>query len=125
MRQRRQQNKDDVAGHLRLHQARRAVRERILQHGHHCQAGNEKGRVLHPGINLNVSAQGVREYEQIEQGGQNRREYGLHAHFPEAQPLLVEQCVETGHCARIALTRTCGTEKRANEAFGAPFKSVA
>ena len=43
VRKRRQQHEDDVARHLRLHEARRAVGERVLQHRHHREPRHQKG----------------------------------------------------------------------------------
>ena len=97
VRERRQQYENDVARHLRLHQARRAVRERVLEDAHHGEPRNEESRVLDARVDGDATAQRVREDDEIEKRREHRRGDRLHLHLPEAQPLLVEERVEARH----------------------------
>ncbi len=97
VRQRRQQDKHQIAGHFRLCQRRRGIGEGILQHAHHYQAGNQERSVLHARINFDVVFQRVAENQQVQQGCQDRRTDGLRRYFPEAQHFLVKQRLETYH----------------------------
>ena len=91
-RQRGQQHEDDVAVDLRLDQRRRAVGERVLQHRHHHQAGDQERRIADaPVEHRDVRLQHMREDQQVQQRRQHRRRDRLEAHLPEAQQLLVEQ----------------------------------
>ena len=91
-RQRRQQHEDQVAGDLGLRQRRRRVGEAVLQHRHHHQPRDQERRVGHLAVEYrDPRRQHMREDQQVEERGEDRRRDGLEAHLPEAQHFLVEQ----------------------------------
>jgi hypothetical protein len=90
----RQQDEDQAAHDLRLDQARRRVRERVLQYRHHHQAGDQEGRVADAGERLDMRLENLAEHQQVKHRRQHRRRNRLEADLPETQHFLRQQRAE-------------------------------
>src|SRR5664279_5516837 len=101
VRERRDEQEDEVAGDLALDQRRARIGERVLQHAHHDEAGNEKARVADRAEHPDAAFEHVAKDEQVEDGREHRRGHRLEAHLPEAQHLLVEQRPRASKRARF------------------------
>ncbi len=86
-RQRRHQQVDMHAHDLAHDHRAGGVGKGVLQHRHHRQARNQKGEIVHLQSRHMAIADRIAEDDQIQKGGQRRRDDGLHLHLQETPDL--------------------------------------
>ena len=101
-RQRRQQDKHQVAREPRLHQAGRCVGKGVLRHAHHGQARHQEHGIGNIGQRRGMAADGVRENQLVQQGGQYGCANGLQPNFAETRHFFAPQGVAANPVHKVS-----------------------